>query len=114
MLGNALWLPGHRQGPQGGEGYGAEPGGRGVHPCLLGRGCSTGCRAGLERRPKVAPAPGLKPPSPVPPGTHLPGTFKGTERSICTTGMWSTPGASWYRWRGDTEAPSLGRAVGPA
>jgi len=28
------------------------------------------------------------------PRRHLPGTFKGTERSICTTGMCSTPGAS--------------------
>lgn len=28
------------------------------------------------------------------PHRHLPGTFKGTERSICTTGMCSTPGAS--------------------
>lgn len=38
------------------------------------------------------------------PGSHclckyLPGTFRGTERSICTTGMCSTPGMSWYRWR---------------
>lgn len=32
---------------------------------------------------------------------HLPGTFRGTERSICTTGMCSTPGASWYRCRGN-------------
>lgn len=39
-------------------------------------------------------------PVPMPPTfpklvRHLPGTFRGTERSICTTGMCSTPGASW-------------------
>lgn len=28
-----------------------------------------------------------------------PGTFRGTLRSICTTGMCSTPGASWYTYK---------------
>lgn len=33
----------------------------------------------------------------------LPGTFKGTDRSIWTTGMCSTPGLSWYLWRKQKE-----------